>query len=295
MGSQRVAKLHSETENGGRSQHGAFRLVHLRAAHPPTPIASCLSGYARLAQEVRVPGSQRILPRRSKVASPPEIRGHALEGLLRKRERLHCVVYHGKARHEFDRRKERFRNTAFFTVVCHEGDPKHPRKCNTRRILVAQLRRTFNERVLKSGRVKGPNLQVANVAKLLGRGRSLGAHPVGIGSRVEEECFAVGAIANQELEIAGSNDLEFEPRCEQVKRATRIYDEHAGHPASCRSQIARGEVDRKLRTIVEQQLLVLLEDLARRPDVRVEVVRKLTFAQEFLVVCPDREIDIARG
>ena len=43
------------------------------------------------------------------------------------------------------------------------------------------------------------------------------------------------------------------------------------------------------------EILALLKALACRRNVGVEVVGKLAFAQEFLVVCPDREIDVALG
>ena len=86
---------------------------------------------------------------------------------------------------------------------------------------------------------------------------------------MEEQRFAMRAIADHEAEITRLNDLDLEACREQIECAARIYDERARHAASCRSEVARGKVDRQLRPVFEKQLLPFLEDLARRRDVGI--------------------------
>jgi hypothetical protein len=147
--------------------------------------------------------------------------------------------------------KDRRRHASLLTVVGHQGEPEHAGQRDARGILVAQLSGALDERILKLGGVETPDLETLCISKRLRRRRFLGAHSIGVGRGVQEQRFAVGLIADEETQITGLNDLDLDPSREHVQRATRVYYERARHRASCHPQIARREVDRKLRFFVD--------------------------------------------
>lgn len=182
-------------------------------------------------------------------------------------------------RHDIDLGEDRSCHPLLLAVVSHEREVENASKSYTRRIRVSQLPGTFDEGIDESRRGEFADLEVTRSTEVLGRGRALQSDSVVIRRAVEKQRLAMRSVADDQAQVAGSKEVDLDLSRENVECATRIYDERARHLGSCRAQVTGGKVDRELRSVIEADLPVLLEDSSCLGNVGIQVLGELTFTQ----------------